>query len=57
MEMGKRQRCSRCAKRRKITTVWEDTDKGLCRECSLTDGVAFMYSVRKTSIGWNAMGR
>ena len=44
--LGKRRTCSRCHKRRKIITFWEDTGAKLCRECALTDGVAFAYSLR-----------
>lgn len=44
--IGKRRTCSRCRKRRKVLTFWEDTGKKLCRECALTPDVAFFYSIR-----------
>jgi hypothetical protein len=44
--LGKRRTCSHCKKRRKIITFWEDTRVKLCRECALSESVAFFYSIR-----------
>lgn len=41
-----RRKCGSCSKRRVINAHWKDTNKVLCKGCSIEPGKALSYSVR-----------
>ena len=51
MEQGQRRNCSNCGKRRMIVVAWDDTQMGLCQECSKDGNRLLAYSMRGLSVG------